>query len=89
MTKAEKFFEDIKNKNVSFIGTGVTNNDTIRLFLKKGINVTVCDKKSREDMGTLADEFEAAGAKLSLGENYLDPIFESDIVFRAPGVYYH
>ena len=89
MTKAEKFFEDIKNKKVSFIGTGVTNNDTIRLFLKKGINVTVCDKKSREDMGTLADEFEAAGARLSLGENYLAPIFESDIVFRAPGVYYH
>lgn len=89
MTKAEKFFENIKNKKVAFIGTGVTNNDTIRLFLKKGIDVTVCDKKSRADMGALAEEFEAAGARLSAGKNYLDPIFESDIVFRAPGVYYH
>lgn len=89
MTKAEKFFEDIKNKKISFIGTGVTNNDIIRLFLKKGFDVTVCDKKSRQDMGGLADEFEQAGANLSNGENYLDPIFESDIVFRAPGVYYN
>lgn len=89
MTKAEKFFEDIKNKKISFIGTGVTNNDLIRLFLKKGLDVTVCDRKPRDNWGTLAVELEAAGAKLSCGESYLDPIYESDIVFRAPGVYYN
>ncbi len=89
MTKAERFFDSIKNKRVAFIGTGVTNNDTIRLFLKKGIDVTLCDKKTREQVGELADEFEAAGAKLSLGETYLDAIFDCDIIFRAPGVYYH
>lgn len=89
MTKAEKFFEDIKNKKIAFIGTGVTNNDVIRLFLKKGFDVTVCDRKSKADMGVLAEEFEQAGARLSCGENYLEPIFESDIVFRAPGVYYN
>ena len=89
MTKAERFFNDIKNKKIAFIGTGVTNNDTIRLFLKKGIDVTLCDKKTREQVGELADEFEAAGAKLSLGETYLDAIFSCDIVFRSPGVYYH
>lgn len=89
MTKAERFFNDIKNKKVAFIGTGVTNNDTIRLFLKKGIDVTLCDKKTREQIGTLADEFEASGAKLSMGETYLDAIYNCDIVFRAPGVYYN
>lgn len=89
MNKVQKFFEDIKNKKISFIGTGVTNNDVIRLFLKKGFDVTVCDRKSKADMGSLAEEFEQLGAKLSLGENYLDTIFESDIVFRAPGVYYN
>ena len=88
MTKAELFFSDIKDKKVSFIGTGVTNNGIIELFLKKGIDVTVCDRKTREDMGQLADSFVAMGAKLSLGENYLEPIYTSDIVFRAPGVYY-
>jgi len=37
MTKAEKFFSAVKNKKIAFIGMGVTNNDVIRLFLKKGI----------------------------------------------------
>ncbi len=89
MTKAERFFADIKYKKVAFIGTGVTNNDTIRLFIKKGIDVTLCDRKTREQIGVLADEFESAGVKLSLGESYLDAIFECDIIFRAPGVYYN
>ncbi|MBQ8827059.1 MAG: UDP-N-acetylmuramoyl-L-alanine--D-glutamate ligase [Oscillospiraceae bacterium] len=88
MTKAERFFNDIKDKKVSFIGTGVTNNGIIEMFLKKGIDVTVCDRKTRDEMGGLADSFETMGAKLSLGENYLEPIYSSDIVFRAPGVYY-
>lgn len=89
MTKAEKFFNNIKDKKVAFIGMGVTNNDTIRLFLKKGIDVTVCDRKDKASAGSTAEEFEAAGAKLSLGENYLDAIYDCDIVFRAPGVYYN
>ena len=45
--------------------------------------------KSRSDMAALADEFEASGAKLSLGENYLEAIYGCDIVFRAPGVYFN
>ncbi len=89
MTKAEKFFNGIKDKKVAFIGMGVTNNDTVRLFLKKGIDVTVCDRKDKAAAGSIAEEFEAAGAKLSLGENYLDAIYDCDIVFRAPGVYYN
>ena len=72
MTKAEQFFESIKNKKIAFIGTGVSHNDLIEMFLGKGLDVTVCDKKSREAMGELADRFEAKGAKLSLGEKYLD-----------------
>lgn len=89
MTKAEEFFVSIKDKKVAFIGMGVTNNDTIRLFLKKGIDVTVCDRKERENAGEIAAEFERNGAKLSLGEHYLDAIYGCDIVFRAPGVYFN
>lgn len=89
MTKVQRFFDDIKNKKIAFIGTGVTNNDLIRMFLKKGLDVTVCDRKSREAMGELADEFESKGAKLSLGEEYIGAIYRCDVVFRAPGVYYH
>ena len=88
MTKAERFFNDIKDKKISFIGTGVTNNGIIEMMLRKGIDVTVCDRKTRDEMGELADRLEAMGAKLSLGKDYMDAVFSSDIVFRAPGVYY-
>ena len=70
MTKAEAFFAEMKNKKVALIGTGVSHIDLIGLLLKKNIDVTVCDKKSRAEMGELADKLEKGGAKLSLGENY-------------------
>ncbi len=88
-TKAARFFESMKDKSISFIGLGVTNNDTVRLFLKKGLNVTVCDKKSLEEAGAIAEEFRSAGAKLAFGENYLDTACKCDVIFRAPGVYYN
>ncbi|MGN1304750.1 MAG: UDP-N-acetylmuramoyl-L-alanine--D-glutamate ligase [Oscillospiraceae bacterium] len=88
MTKAEAFFAEMKNKKVALIGTGVSHIDLIGLLLKKNIDVTVCDKKTREEMGELADRLESEGAKLSLGENYLDAIYSSDVVFRTPGMYF-
>lgn len=88
MTKAEAFFDEMKNKKVALIGTGVSHIDLIGLLLKKNIDVTVCDKKSRAEMGELADKLEKDGAKLSLGENYLDAIYKSDVVFRTPGMYF-
>lgn len=88
MTKAEAFFAEIKNKKVALIGTGVSHIDLIGLLLKKDIDVTVCDKKTRKEMGDLADSLESKGAKLSLGANYLDAIYKADIVFRTPGMYF-
>lgn len=88
MNAAEAFFADLKNKRVALIGTGVSHMELIELLLKKGISVTVCDKKNREEMGELADSLENKGARLSLGENYLDEIYNSDIVFRTPGMYF-
>lgn len=89
MTKAERFFNDIKDKKVLFIGTGVSHNDLIRLFVSKKLDVTVCDKKPREKMGEIADELEKLGVKLFNGENYLDAINGADIVFRTPGMYFN
>ena len=88
MTKAEAFFTDLKNKKVALIGTGVSHLELIELLLKKNINVTVCDKKTRGEMGELAQKLEKMGAKFSLGENYLDEIYNADVIFRTPGMYY-
>ena len=87
MTKAEIFFEDMKNKKIAFIGVGVSHTDLIKMFLKKGLDVTVCDKKTKEQMKEY-DELSLAGAKFSLGEGYLDGMAEGkyDVVFRTPGM---
>ena len=90
MTKAEIFFEDMKNKKIAFIGVGVSHTDLIKMFLKKGLDVTVCDKKTKEQMKEY-EELSLAGAKFSLGEGYLDGMAEGkyDVVFRTPGMYYY
>ena len=63
MTKAEIFFNQMKNKKIAFIGTGVTNTNIIKLFLSKDFDVTICDRKSPEQMGELYDELKNLGAK--------------------------
>ncbi len=90
MTKAEIFFNEMKNKRIAFIGVGVSHTDLIKLFLKKGLNVTVCDRKTKEQMKEYS-ELLAAGAAFSLGDSYLDGMAEGkyDVVFRTPGMYYY
>lgn len=34
-TKAEIFFENMKDKKIAFIGVGVSHTDLIKLFLKR------------------------------------------------------
>ncbi len=90
MTKAEKFFKDIRYKKIAFIGSGVSHNDLIKLFLQKGIDVTLCDKRTKEQFDSdFIEELVENGAQLSLGEDYLEGIYSCDIIFRTPGMYYN
>jgi UDP-N-acetylmuramoylalanine--D-glutamate ligase len=89
LTRAELFFNEIKRKKIVFIGAGVSHDELIMMFLKKGLSVTVADIKPRERLCGAADRFEQAGAGLSLGENYLDAVSDADIVFRTPGMYFN
>ena len=90
MTKAQRFYNMIKDKRVAFIGTGVSHLELIRVFVTKGINVVICDKKDEDHFDEdVYEEFSAKGVEFSLGKNYLDEIFNCDIVFRTPGMYYN
>ena len=89
MTKAEIFFNQMKNKKIAFIGTGVTNTNIIKLFLSKDFDVTICDRKSPEQMGELYDELKNLGAKYIMGEKYLDTLTDFDVIFRSPGMYFN
>lgn len=83
--KAENFYRSLKGKQVAFCGIGGSNLPLIRSFPEKGAIVTARDKRTREQLGSLAGELEALGVRLVLGEGYLENLTE-DIVFRTPGM---
>ncbi len=85
----KNLFFCLESKKIAMIGTGVSHNDLIRLFLKKGFDVTLCDRKSAADLGDIYDEFKNLGAKFILSENYLDSLCDFDVVFRTPGMYFN
>ena len=90
MSKIQRYFNMLKNKRIAFIGTGVSHNELIRLFLSKNLNVVICDRKDEEHFDqALYEDFLSRGADFALGEGYLDEIMNCDIVFRTPGMYYN
>lgn len=84
----KQFWAHMEGKRIALCGIGVSNTPLILDFLKKGARVYACDRRTREQIGALADEIEAAGAELRLGEDYLDNL-EVDIIFRTPGMRFH
>ena len=77
------YLDSLRGKRVAVIGIGVSNTPLIKTLCKAGINVTACDKNTREAFGSLADELESLGASLKLGETYLDDL-DQDVIFRSP-----
>ncbi len=84
----KQFFSQLKGKKIAMCGIGVSNTPLILNFLKQGARVIACDRRERELIGNIADELEAAGAELKLGEDYLSNL-EVDIIFRTPGMNFH
>lgn len=79
------FKQKIKGKDVSVVGIGVSNTPLIRLLVEYGAQVTACDKKDRQQLGEKAEELEALGVTLCLGENYLGNL-KGDYLFKTPGM---
>ena len=86
MTRLDSYFEKLKDKKVLVLGVGVSNRPLVRLLLRYGIDICCCDKTPREKLDAEVLELEAQGAKLHLGEKYLDGL-EGDLVFRTPGLH--
>lgn len=86
--RIENFFKSMNGKKIAFCGIGTSNLPLIELFIKYGSSVTACDRRTREQLGDSADVAQKAGAKLSLGDDYLKNL-DVDIVFRTPGMRYY
>lgn len=87
--KTARFFKELAGKKVAFIGVGVSHNDCIRLFVQKGAAVTVLDRRNRQALGEIYDEFAALGVRFILGGDYLADLAGYDMVLRSPGVYWN
>lgn len=81
-----KFKEFIKNKNVAVVGIGVSNVPLIRFLVSLGAKVSAFDRKSREALGEVGNEFETLGVKLILGEGYLDKLTGFEVIFKTPSM---
>ena len=79
------YLNSLKGKSIAVVGYGVSNAPLTDLLLEHGLDVTVCDKRSEEQFETAA-ALKERGAKLRLGDKYLDKLHE-DVIFRTPGLH--
>ena len=82
----DAYLNRLKNKKVLVLGLGVSNRPLVRLLLEHGIDVTGCDRTPREKLDEEMLSLERMGAKLHLGDGYLENI-SGDIAFRTPGLH--
>lgn len=85
MTKLDEFKNDVKGRNVTVIGIGISNLPLIKYLVALGAHVTACDKRDKDDLGENYTELEKLGVKFNLGEGYLNGL-SGDIIFKTPGM---
>ncbi len=68
---AATVFAELQGKEIALIGLGVSHRPVAKLLARKGINVTVYDKKSPEELGEAAAELAAMGVQFVTGGDYL------------------
>ena len=85
-----KDFKEFKNfilgKKVAVVGIGVSNIPLINFLLDLGAAVTAFDKKTKEELGEVAEDFHGKGVKLELGEDYLKNLTGFEVVFKTPSM---
>lgn len=81
------FESDMKSKNITVIGIGISNLPLIKYLTRLGAKVTACDKRTCDKLGDTFDELTALGVELHLGDSYLDNI-DGEIIFKTPGMRY-
>lgn len=81
-----EYLDALKGKKAAVLGIGVSNTPLIHMLLRAGVKVTACDKRSREEFGGKIEDLESLGARVWLGEDYLDHLSGQDVIFRTPGM---
>lgn len=75
---------------MSVIGIGVSNKPLVDLLCREGVHMTLRDKRTPEQMGTLSEDLTEKGCDIRFGPGYLDELHEDelheDVIFRTPGL---
>lgn len=82
----QRYFDTLRDQRIFVIGMGVSNLPLIERMLDFGLNVTACDKRSREAFGEQLEQLEERGLNVCLGEGYLNALEGAQIIFRTPGL---
>ena len=53
-SKIQDYLAGLKGKRVAVIGIGVSNTPLVNMLVRAGVDVTACDKRSREEFGEQA-----------------------------------
>ena len=80
-----EYLDGLRGRRVAVIGAGVSNTPLIEALLAAGVDTTVCDRQAYGDIGNAVSCFESLGAKLRLGNDYLENL-NADVIFRTPGL---
>lgn len=83
--KLIEFKNFIKNKKVAIIGLGISNKLLIRYLHNLQCDITVFDKREKEEIDNdILEAIEELGIKYSIGNNYLEKLEGFDIIFKSP-----
>ncbi|MBQ9662868.1 MAG: UDP-N-acetylmuramoyl-L-alanine--D-glutamate ligase [Oscillospiraceae bacterium] len=80
-----EYVESIRDCSIAVLGIGISNLPLIELLCTSGCDVTACDRRTMEQLGETGARLLQLGAKLRLGEDYLEGLTE-DLIFRTPGL---
>lgn len=78
---------DLKKKKIAILGLGVENYFLVKYLLKKKIDceLTICDLRTKEQLGDKYLEFSKLGVRWKLGAEFNQNLGVFDILFRSPG----
>ncbi len=85
----QEWKKQIKGKEVSVLGIGVSNLPLIRFLVECGVQVNAHDKRTPQQLEEVYHELQELGVTMVLGEQYLDAISPTaTMIFKTPGIRY-
>ncbi|MBU0991644.1 MAG: UDP-N-acetylmuramoyl-L-alanine--D-glutamate ligase [Proteobacteria bacterium] len=77
---------ELTNKKILVVGLGKSGVSVARFLKELGALVTVTDTKSKESLGSIADDLQGAGIATVFGTHHDDTFKDKDLIVLSPGV---